>query len=246
MKVEASRMSSWERYQLDFMNDRVKGAVFQLRSVSRGRHIMHLREGNYHKGFHDKYGEVAYFRMFYYDPKEDIPTSYQQLIEAPPTESLSDSSISSKGSDISEENGWHVIKKEDKIPDTNPVVIRMEHEGYLEADPNGNVQFTKNIEQATKFQICQIPNGTAIAFFSRKHGKYLSLGGVFINKLMVVGSKFDNWEKFRMFYENDGIRCHLKVLKTWPPPTIHKCHLLESGDKTKAIFTLLYNDSKTI
>ena len=64
-------MGSWEIFQLDFVTDHNKATdMFQLKSVSRGRHLMHQKEGNFHKGFHDKYGEVAYFRMLYYDGGE--------------------------------------------------------------------------------------------------------------------------------------------------------------------------------
>jgi len=265
MKVEAPRLSSWERYQLDFINDRKKGNIFQIRSVSRGRHIMHLKEGNVHKGFHDKYGEVAYFRMFYFDAMEDFVSSINlPQLEAVKKDNGSASSLKRSTDDISAASssaeksnskskesppsGWHIIAKEDKIPDTSPVVILMDGEGYVNADASGIIQFTKSVDDATKFQICQIPNATALAFFSRKHGKYLSLGGLFVSKLLVAGSKFDNWEKFKIYYEKDQpTKCSFKVLKTWPPPTIMRYHLLDNKqDKAKALFTLLYNENQSI
>jgi len=261
LKVEAPRMGAWEMYQLDFNSERGKiSDTFQLRSVSRGRHLMHLREGNFHKGFHDKYGEVAMFRMFYYDPSNiaqvegasvtaDILTTQENSSQLSSDKSeLSDSSSDDISDKIGSSTGWKVIAKEDRIPSRNPIVIYLHNEGFLEANQNGDIKLTNSIEGATKFQICQIPNATAIAFFSRSHGRYLTLGGLFVSKLRVEGSKFENWEKFKITFDKEQpTNCCLKVLKTWPPPTIMRSHLLDKNGKSKkAVFSLLYNELQTL
>jgi len=75
----------------------------------------------------------------------------------------------------------------------------------------------------------------------------MSLSGLFVSKILIGGSKFDNWEKFKIYYEKEHpTKCHFKVLKTWPPPTILKCHLLDKAEKSKALFTLLYNEMQSI
>jgi len=259
MKVEAPKMGAWEMYQLNFMDrDKFSDGLFQLKSVSRGRHIMHLREGNFHKGFHDKFGEVALFRMMYYDPMvttvdpEGASASTTRMI--PDSSSLGvseESEVEASSADIRDKlgnaAGWKMISKDDRIPSTNPIVIYLYGDGFLTAEDNGDIKVTDSVEEATKFQICQVPNDTPVSFFSRRHGRYLSLGGLFSSKLRIEGTKIDNWEKFKLFFDKEQPnKCNLKVLKTWPLPTILRSHIVDKKSKSKALFTLLYNELQSI
>jgi len=303
LKVDASKVSAWEKFHLDFVTDQVGNptGMFQLRSISRSRHIMHLKEGNCHKGFHDKYGEIAYFKLFYYDPLEKTiervsSTRELPIIELTPAKSaevtpeqspervgsgssdddymsvastmtmtsVSSSIYSAAGKqEVSEQavsvsdlrdllgcptSGWQVMTKNSKNPYTNPVAIFVEGEGFLKASLEGVLSYTESVDDSTHFQVCGIPNDSAIAFFSRSHHKYLSLSGLFVNKLMVTGAKFDNWEKFRVkfFDKENPHRCHLKVMKTLPPPAIKKHHLGNKTERSRAVFVLVYNEYKSI
>jgi hypothetical protein len=273
LKVEGPRMGSWELYQMDFNTGKTPD-VFQLRSVSRGRHIMHLREGNFHKGFHDKFGEIAMFRMFYYDesgspqsqstPEGQRMSSDKLLTDGTPILIPSSSPSESESEDASgsvENNdpdisnivgsavGWRVISKGDKIPFTNPFVIYLNSDGFLQATESGSTLVTPSIEGATRFQICKVPNETSFAFFSRFHRRYLSLGGVLVSKLRVEGAKYNNWEKFKIIFDKEQpTKCYLKALKTWPPPKILRSHIISKGkpDKSVASFTLLYHEQQII
>jgi hypothetical protein len=300
LKVDANRVSAWEKFHLDFITDKgVTTGMFQLQSVSRGRHIMHLKEGNNHKGFHDKYGEIAHFKILYLDTEKTVTRSVTQEVPLVTKEPII-SSVQSKNSvqrvslpssDSEEEDsmmtasttsiassicsangkqeisaqalsvtdlrdqmgsptsGWQIITKQSKYPFNNPVALYVEGEGFLKASLEGSVSFTDKVDEGTHFQVCGIPNDSAIAFFSRSHHKYLSLSGLFANKLMVSGAKFDNWEKFRVkYFDQDNMhRCHLKVMKTLPPPAIKKHHLLGNKlDRTRAVFVLVYNEYKSI
>jgi len=299
LKVDANRVSAWEKFHLDFITDKgVPTGMFQLQSVSRGRHIMHLKEGNCHKGFHDKYGEIAHFKVLYLDTEKTVTRSVTQesmpKIEQPIISSVQsrNSVVQRASSDSSEEeesmmsastmsiassigsaaagkqelsaqalsvtdlrdkmgsptSGWQIITKQSKYPFNNPVALFVEGEGFIRASSEGVISFTENVDEATHFQVCGIPNDSAIAFFSRSHHKYLSLSGLFVNKLSVSGAKFDNWEKFRVkfFDQNNSHRCHLKVMKTLPPPAIKKHHLGNKIERSRAVFVLVYNEYKSI
>jgi hypothetical protein len=298
LKVDANKVSGWEKFHLDFVTDQGGNptGMFQLRSISRSRHIMHLKEGNCHKGFHDKYGEIAYFKVLFNDPLEKTiertATRELPIIELTPAKSaeVTPERIGSSSSDeetmsmastmsvtsvassmfsaagkqeVSEQavsvsdlndllgcptSGWQILTKNSKNPYTNPVALFVEGEGFLKASPDGVLSYTESVDDSTHFQVCGIPNDSAIAFFSRSHHKYLSLSGLFVNKLMVTGGKFDNWEKFRVkFFDKDNPhRCHLKVMKTLPPPAIKKHHLGNKMERSRAVFVLVYNEYKSI
>jgi len=248
MKTEANRINSWEQFQLDFaeQNGHISD-IFHIKSISRGRNIMHIRDGNNHKGFHDKYGEVAFFKMFYFDPEISRSDNQARKIQNSNSMEVSMNKLEHFRKKIEIPFEWNIMTAGEKIPSSCPVIIYLHNEGYLTSDSFGNLSLSNLIIEATSFQICQFSRDQSVAFFSRAHQRYLSLSGILVSRLRIHGSKFNNWEKFEIHYKkNCTFKCYFKVLKTWPPPTILKSHLNPEKEKLKAYFTLMYNETKRL